>query len=194
MKKFLVLLLLLTLPFFIFSKGNVGLSFGPSFSYYDMGEDKVFSNELAIRITGSTKVTKRSKLQYAVGFDYPAFCTVNWENVGLVNRRTDLSVEFGYGLILPVNSRVEMDLGAGLSYHMGSRPLKSGERVYQYGLNLDAFYTTLFEVNPVFGITMELKLSAPLYLYSAGSEYKKHSSMSGLSALGSVGFVYLYNL
>lgn len=193
MKKFLLTILLLTFPIFIFSKDTIGLSFGPSISYYHIGNDDIFSNELGLRIAGSNEILKKGKVQYALSFYYPAFCFVGGENSSLINRLTDLSVEVGLSYQLPINSRVEMALGSSLSYYMGARPLSSGERVYQYGLNLDLLCSTLFDINPVFGITLDLRASAPLYLYSAGSTYKKHSSMTGLSVLGSVGFVYLYN-
>ncbi len=154
----------------------------------------VFSNELAIRLNGSNEFAKNIQVEYALGFNYPSICLVNGNNVGLAHRLTDFTVECGLSYIIPASSKVFMDVGGGLSFFMGARPLSSGERIYQYALNLDASFSTIFKINPVFGITLDLRLSAPLYIYSSGTEYKKHSSMTGFYAIGSVGFVYLYTL
>jgi len=194
MRKFLAILLLLCLPCLLFAKelGTVAISFGPSLSYYSIEETKVFSNELSVKLCGSNPMVKDWEVRYAIGFNFPSISLVNGSNVGLSNRLTDLTLEGGFSYRLPLSKKISLSFGPGLSFFMGTRPLSKTERVYQYALNLEGTFSTLFKINPMFGINLDLKLYTPLWLYTTGSNVSRHSCFNGFYLMGLIGFIYNY--
>jgi hypothetical protein len=153
------------------------------------GNKWLLSDDLAIKFGAMHEIRDNWFCEYDLGFVFPSICMVDGESVGLSKRYSDFLLEGGAGYRFPLTNKVSLALGAGVSFATGTRPLSDTQMAHQYSVNFQGSFSSMFKINPLFAIDVNLRLASPLWNYFEGDSIDRMSAFNGFCLTGTLAVV-----